>query len=283
MKIQCITEIRVDGMTFHPGEVVEIKDNVAQDLLHRRRVKVYKAAAEDKKPLSIPSVPGKRCVAICGTGRTRAIAPWDDDGWEIWSCSHRFDKYPRTDRHIEIHHPDAVRCNKDYFLWLTSNQSRVLLAEPMEELPGAQLFPWWRLPVVNIKGSRLSLQFYSCSIAWMIALAVQEGADIIGLWGIDMSKDVLSGREYEFELPSVMFHIGYAVGKGVEVFNPAYSKIFQHLNKPDVTGDQKPNTLYYLGMAAGQGIDIQIPQDCELFRLKRVYWLYDPREEKRCK
>lgn len=59
------------------------------------------------------------------------------------------------------------------------------------------------------------------SIAYMIALAIYEGCDEIGLWGVHMT-----GRaQFEFELPSVAYWMGFAEGRGIKVTTPPGSPL----------------------------------------------------------
>lgn len=47
-----------------------------------------------------------------------------------------------------------------------------------------------------------------------MALAIHEGAEEIGLWGVDM-KD---GEEYAYQRPNMEYLIGLAEGNGIGVF-----------------------------------------------------------------
>jgi hypothetical protein len=55
--------------------------------------------------------------------------------------------------------------------------------------------------------------FLTCSVAHMLALAIFEGFEQIQLYGIHEAID----DEYACEMPSVLYWLGVAYGKGIEV------------------------------------------------------------------
>jgi hypothetical protein len=65
--------------------------------------------------------------------------------------------------------------------------------------------------------------FFTSSFAWMIALAIKQGAKEIGLWGVDMaSKD-----EYILQRSGGQFFIQEAVRRGIIVHIPKESDLAQ--------------------------------------------------------
>ena len=111
-----------------------------------------------------------------------------------WSMCHRPELYKRITRHVELHNLRKRSRNSPYFKWLVENQYKVVLAEPVPELPSAQIFP--QAEVMSRFGG-----FYTNSVSWMISLALLENVDVIGLWGVDMA----AGTEYEYQLPSARY------------------------------------------------------------------------------
>ena len=55
--------------------------------------------------------------------------------------------------------------------------------------------------------------YFSCSAAYMIALAIYEGATSIDLYGVNM----VIAKEYAYQKPCVDYWCGQAMGRGIEV------------------------------------------------------------------
>lgn len=70
--------------------------------------------------------------------------------------------------------------------------------------------------------SRFGIDYFSNTIAYMIALAVYEGYERIRLYGVDMALE-----EYKREMPSVEFWLGVAVGQGIKVEIGQGSSLFK--------------------------------------------------------
>ena len=133
-----------------------------------------------------------RKIAIVGSAGTKQYAPWNDRNWELWSLNHIYWNYDRTDRHFDIHNPVNIRKNKAYLNWLVGLQEKVMLAAPMPEMPRAMIFP--QKEIMERFGD-----YFNNSISWMIALALYEGVDEIGVYGVELTQKI----EYERQRPSV--------------------------------------------------------------------------------
>lgn len=70
--------------------------------------------------------------------------------------------------------------------------------------------------------SRFGIDYFSNTIAYMIALAVYEGYEKIRLYGVDMAPE-----EYKNEMPSVEFWLGVAIGQGIKVEISQGSSLFK--------------------------------------------------------
>ena len=159
-----------------------------------------------------------RQVAILGKAASVAFAPFDDDDWEIWSIPWMENR--RVDRLFDIHTQKA---------W--DDEGNPL--EPGWE--GAITDPVWcdpsrahlfknsvEYPFKDVANS-LPIAFLECTISYQIALALLEGVETIGLWGVHM----MGRGEYAFQRPSVTYLVGLAQGRGVEVVIPDQSTLFQ--------------------------------------------------------
>lgn len=164
-------------------------------------------------------------VAVIGLSpSTHDQAPWDDPEWEKWGLPWDA-SYPMIDRFFEMHdrglleQPEAKRSD-DYW-------DRLRLLHPVymqrewDDIPGAVEFPLEELKETVFKNFPRAVwdeqvDWYNSSPAYMIALAIHEGAEAIGLWGID----VLDDSEMNQESNCLDFLIGLAIGKGIEVIIP---------------------------------------------------------------
>ena len=154
-----------------------------------------------KKPLK---------VAIVGTSPSSCQkAPYANESWEIWSLGANATSIPRFTRWFEMHTQRVLRnagAWEPIFKFLGECGDKLILGHPCHELPFAKLYP-----VEEIKTKFGN--YFTSSIAFMIAYAIYEGAKEIGLWGIDMMSD----EEYSRQRPCCEYYLGIARGMGINV------------------------------------------------------------------
>lgn len=157
-------------------------------------------------------------IAIMGSApSSRNLAPFGDASWEIWSCSPPNYDLPRIDAWFELHNLDRkfnVPANKP-FIDVITQHPRVYIIKPDPRLPNAIPFPWQKYV------EEYGRDFLSSSIAWMMAFAIDQKPEKIGLWGVDMS----AAEEYGHQRPGVKFFMREAKKKGIEVYTPPQSDI----------------------------------------------------------
>ena len=66
--------------------------------------------------------------------------------------------------------------------------------------------------------------YLESSIAYMMALAILEKVDRIGIWGVDLHCD----SEYAFQRPNMEYLVGLARGRGIKVYIPPQSALLTH-------------------------------------------------------
>lgn len=68
----------------------------------------------------------------------------------------------------------------------------------------------------------ISKGYLTNTISYMLALAILEGYEEIGIWGVDMavSSELRGKNEYSWQRPSCEFFLGIAVGMGIKVYIP---------------------------------------------------------------
>jgi len=143
------------------------------------------------------------------------LAPFDDKSWEIWVLGNRSDKYPRIDRLFEIHEDRSEHKQPEYDNYLLAKGIPVVAADNFPDGPHVSRFPYQ-------EASRMLGMYFTSSPSYMMALAIMEGVQHIGLWGCDMAVD---DHEYFYQRPCMEAWVGYAKGLGIEITIPDESPL----------------------------------------------------------
>lgn len=169
-----------------------------------------------------------RKIAIVGKGGTFALAPWQDDEWEIWGMPWVF--FERYTRLFEVHSQavcDAVKGDARDEAWLPEALRRYpdipVYCVPcrMHAFPNAIEYP------LDEISKEIPLPYFENTIAYQLAMAIWEhgkgqAIDEIGLFGIHM----MGRGEFVWQRPSVTYLIGLAQGRGIKVTIPPGSPLF---------------------------------------------------------
>lgn len=168
------------------------------------------------------AVAGALKVALIGTApSSRMLAPYNDPSWKIWACSPgNMNALPRVDVWFELHSnllwPEHESYGKPYIEWLKQQKFPVYMQD-QTQVPNATVFPKDELV------ARFGDDFFTSSFAWMMAMAIQQGATEIALYGIDMA----SRDEYIRQRPGFFFFRHLARLAGIKVSAPHESDIMQ--------------------------------------------------------
>lgn len=166
--------------------------------------------------------------AIVGGASSRMDAPFDNPAWEIWGCNNCFPGLPRISRWFEIHkiHFDGTdyyrRGKKDFRGMVVRDYLKKLaeLSTPVYMQLSWPIIPQSvQYPIEDI--TKRFGRYFTSSVAYMIALAIREGAKEIGLYGMTMGCD----DEYSIQKPCLEYLIGYARGMGIQVTIPKDSML----------------------------------------------------------
>jgi len=141
-------------------------------------------------------------------------APYNDKTWEIWALNRRLDLYSRYDLHFELH--NTTNCHVNYSEFIKNNGCKTVVTGVDPRFTEAIIYP--KEEIIEKYGD-----FFTNSMSWMIAYAIEVGATDIGLWGIDCLDRV----EYVQQRPSIMFMLGIAKGKGINLHFPEKCKLFR--------------------------------------------------------
>lgn len=164
-----------------------------------------------------------RQIALVGFWEITRDLPFTDPRWasaEIWSLNHNWPYLPkdRWDRWIDIHDPawsatkglkPEVWADQESFL-KKKHGKPIFMQRHYEDYPDSVAYPL--ADVVKRFGRR----YFTSAMAYLIALALYEGCDEIGLFGADMRGD----EEYAMQRPCAEYWLGRAEGMGIKVFVP---------------------------------------------------------------
>lgn len=159
-------------------------------------------------------------VAIVGlSDSSRHLAPWNDPEWELWGLAWDADRY-QFRRVFEMH--DMRDLEKFYgpelgpYLEKVGYCERVYMQDQYPEVPTSVRFPFEE--VQKVTGA-----YWESSIGYAMALAITEGAEQIGIYGVDMRAH----EEYAYQRPNMEYLIGLAKGRGIEVLIPEVSPLLK--------------------------------------------------------
>jgi hypothetical protein len=180
----------------------------------------------------------ERKIAIIGYTASRHLAPWGQEGWEMWPCNNLpLHLLPGQEWHrlYDLHDHDTIVSDKAHEAFLRGEtvksvqdgrdvnigDRKVVVWKPREEWPNAVAYPKDGVleTFSNLSGGR----YFSNSISWMIAHAICEAATEIHVYGVDMAQ---SG-EYSAQRPSCEYWLGFAEALGIKVHIPDTSDLLK--------------------------------------------------------
>lgn len=168
-------------------------------------------------------------VAIVGGGSTRLYAPYHDKSWDIWAFSSRDYKYPRVTRWFELHAPTDLRQQlagrkrgrrtfAGYVKFMRKLKCPVYMQRRHKHIPTSLRFPLEK--VLDEFG-----RCFTSTASYMVALAMLEGYDVIGLWGINPR-----GKEYGRQRGALEYLLSLARRRGIRLYFPRGVSLRLHEN-----------------------------------------------------
>ena len=161
---------------------------------------------------SIRTDPRKKIAIVGKAPSSLALAPYSDESWQIWTLSDLVlcKQAPRYDVHFELHETKLlVGPRKPYVDWLGSIEKPLIVRAVDEHVPNGIAYPMDEI-VAKFGG------YFTNTVSWMIALAIDINPDEIGVWGVDMACT----EEYRAQRPSCEYFLGIAAGRGIKVTVP---------------------------------------------------------------
>ena len=189
-------------------------------------------------------------ICIVGTAPTWVDAPWDDPSIEMWLLNDMHVLKPkRADRWFDLHPFDKFHFSTPgkkvlkhdvpagafirpagHIEWLRSQTIPVYVQDATWlGTPNARTFP--REDVIKAVGPH-----FASSPAWMVGLALMEGATEIQIFGIHLATE----WEYLKQKPNMAFLLGLAAGRGVRIVVPKTAPLlreshqYAYQDDPDV-------------------------------------------------
>lgn len=161
-----------------------------------------------------------KVAIVGGCPETEHLAPYNDKDWEIWVLGNQYDRHEnrRVSRLFEIH--DNLSQHEDiYPTWLAEKQIPMVVGQHFPIIAEhISIYP------EKEANELLGGEFLSSSPAYMIALAILEGAEEIAIYGIEMA---VNDHEYFKQRPEMYAWIAYAKAKGIKVTIPSESSLFR--------------------------------------------------------
>lgn len=157
-------------------------------------------------------------IALVGSApSSRNLAPFNDPSWEIWTCSPSNIDLPRSEAFFEIHAMDTMVRDPAltvFLAWLRKHP-KLYLQKPHPQFPNALAYPKDEMV------AKYGPYFFTSSLSYMFALAIEQKPTHIGMWGVDMT----AGEEYAYQRPGCQFFIQKARDLGIEVVIPFESDV----------------------------------------------------------
>jgi hypothetical protein len=165
-------------------------------------------------------------VCIVGCNANNVEAPFSEKGWEFWgiNCLYLYLNSSPFTRWFEIHKFSVTlggtwlrKGKREYMgtsvnLYLSGLNSLEIPVYMQHKIP----LIWKSIAFPKAEITNKFGNYFTSSAAWMMALAIHEGFDTIGLYGLNMDHE----SEYHFQKPCLEYYIGLAKGLGIEILTP---------------------------------------------------------------
>lgn len=151
-------------------------------------------------------------IAILGTAAHCLKAPFSDPTWQIWGCN--TGALERWDRWFQLHDDATMDSHEGHRAWLVE-AAKEKLVYTQTGFDGTTRYPLLEMT------AKYGTWFFSSTIAFMLAMALEEKPDELGLWGVDMADHT----EYVHQKPGCRFFLQLARLNGIKVTVPEEAEI----------------------------------------------------------
>jgi hypothetical protein len=166
---------------------------------------------------------GTTAEKICLLGSAPSslrLAPYGNPDWAVCGCSPGvYGVAPRSESWVELHRyePGQPWFSPEYCQFLAHYHGPVWMAEKRPEVPNSI-----ELPLVELI-QKYSPYFFTSSLAYMMAMAIEAQFKAIGLFGVDMA----AATEYKDQRLGCQYFAIIAKAHGIEVGVPPESDLFR--------------------------------------------------------
>ena len=212
--------------------------------------------------------PRKKVCIVGYAENSRHLAWYNDPDCEIWGVNQLGRFIPRADRWFQIHTDwdDKTKwaANTNVGQWMADAPIPIYMIQHHQEIPNSIPYPVDRVKQkLGLAGDPFipgsDLDYFTSTIAFMYALAIAEGFEEIGIYGIDL----IIGREYFFEKSCVEFYMGIAHARGIHIHKPANSALLWQSHRYGY--QQEPDYGFY-GLKNLKARAAQIEKQCTILR-----------------
>lgn len=171
-------------------------------------------------------------VAIIGTADSKSLAPFADESWSKIGVNNLYAFAPPNSFQywFEIHQFAFDGTNfwrrgkldfrgkkvNDYLAELDAMNIPIFMQQKWPQIKNSVVFPWKK--IVEKYGT-----YFTNTISWQIAWAIEMGYKKIGIWGVDMAVDT----EYHHQRPSCEYFLGLAKGLGIDIYIPSEADLLK--------------------------------------------------------
>lgn len=148
------------------------------------------------------------------------LAPFGNPNWAMCGCSPGvYGVAPRSEAWVELHRyePGQPWFSPEYCQFLANYKGPVWMAEVRPEIPNSI-----ELPLADLI-QKYSPYFFTSSLAYMMAMAIECGFKRIALYGVDMA----AASEYKDQRLGCQYFAIIAKAHGIEVGVPPESDLFR--------------------------------------------------------
>lgn len=169
-------------------------------------------------------------IAIVGTGQGYDQAPYGTD-WQVWGLPGHYNTGKKFDRVYEVHSPQAwVRegLSKEKFDWMKEN---------VTHCHHGFKTTFKEAEVIDFKKHIDKYgEYFTSTIAWMLAEAMELKPKEIAIYGVTMSH----AEEYAHQKPACSYLIGWAKAQGIKVT----AKMSEIMSAPWIYGYEEVPDLF---------------------------------------
>ena len=159
-------------------------------------------------------------IVLLGTApASMQLAPFGNPEWEIWACSPGTYGMPKIDKFFELHRwePGQSWFSEGYVSYLQRFPGEVIMGTHEPSVPNCKVLEWERLV------KKFGPYFFTSSLAWMMAMAIEEKPAKIAFYGVDMAATT----EYHDQRMGCQYFAQLARTLGIEVGVPPESDLLR--------------------------------------------------------